>query len=324
MAQNRAVSGRGPDGARTDDFEAHRRHLTRVAYQMLGSVAEAEDAVQEAWLRWQRADRAAIEEPRAWLTTVTGRICLDVLRSARVRREAYVGSWLPEPLVERLAEPATMDPGERVARTDEVSLAVLFLLERLSPEQRVAFVMHDVFDVPFGEIAEMLSVTDQAARQLASRARRAVRTDAPRRSTDLAEQRTVLRAFLHACQQGDLPALLAVLAPDVVVTGDGGGRAPAVRHPIVGAAQVARFLANLGRRMTTEQNVIMEPVLINGDLGLLVLQKQAYDEQDLTVVMAFDYTDGRITAVYNQLNPQKLHHVPTPTVDFLSRPARTD
>ncbi len=308
MTQNRTVSDPG-----TDDFETHRRHLTGVAYQMLGSVAEAEDAVQEAWLRWQRADRAGIEQPRAWLTTVTGRICLDVLRSARVRRESYIGSWLPEPLVERLAEPTAMDPGERVARVDEVSLAVLFMLERLSPEQRVAFVLHDVFEVPFGEIAEILAVTDQAARQLASRARRAVRTDAPRRTSDVTEQRVVLRAFLDACQQGDLPGLLAVLAPDVVVTGDGGGRAPAVRQPMVGLQRVSRFLANLFHRAATEGRVVMEPVLVNGDLGLLICQKQALNGEDLTLVMAFDYADGRISAVYNQLNPEKIGHVGQPS-----------
>ncbi|MGA8117027.1 MAG: sigma-70 family RNA polymerase sigma factor [Actinocatenispora sp.] len=293
-----------------EDFEAHRTHLTSVAYRMLGSIAEAEDAVQETWLRWQRADHGTIKEPRGWLTTVTGRICLDVLRSARVRREAYVGAWLPEPVVERLADPATLDPGDRVARADEVSFALLAMLERLSPEQRVAFVLHDVFDVPFSEIGDVLSVSDQTARQLASRARRAVRTDEPRRTAELPEQREVLAAFLRACQQGDLQGLLNVLAPDVVTIGDGGGIAPAAKRPIVGAAQVARFLLNIVQRAATDPTIVLEPVLVNGALGLLAHQPHGFHGEDVTAVLVFDYADGMITAVHNQLNPEKLTRIP--------------
>ncbi|GAA4199785.1 RNA polymerase sigma factor SigJ [Actinocatenispora rupis] len=298
-----------------DEFEAERRHLLGVAYRMLGGWAEAEDAVQEAWLRWTAADRSTIESPRGWLTTVTGRICLDVLRSARVRRESYVGSWLPEPVVERLADPAVMDPGDRVATTDEVSVALLAVLEKQTPEQRVAFVLHDVFDVPFDQVASTLGVSVQSARQLASRARRAVRTDTPKHNAELAEQRTVLDAFLRACREGDLDGLLAVLAPDVTLTGDGGGVAPAVRVPVEGLVKVGRFLLNLGERANHDPDVLIEPVLVNGDLGLLVHGPDPSRGEDLTIVMAFAYAEGRITAVYNQLNPAKLTRAPRPDPD---------
>lgn len=294
------------------DFELYRDHLVGVAYRMLGSVAEAEDAVQEAWLRWQSADRDAIAEPRGWLTTVVGRICLDQLKSARVRREAYVGQWLPEPVVTRLADPTALDPGEQAARTDEVSVALLAVLERLTPEQRVAFVLHDVFDVPFAEIAPLLGVGVEAARQHASRARRVVRDGAPKHSADLAEQREVLTAFLRACEQGDLSGLLAVLAPDAVIIGDGGGYGPAAKQPIVGAVQVARMLLTLARMAGERGDVIAEPVLINGDLGLLLAEPDAFNGRDVTAVMAFGYADGRITGVYNQMNPEKQDRVPEP------------
>jgi RNA polymerase sigma-70 factor (ECF subfamily) len=310
-----------------EEFEAHREHLTGVAYRMLGSRAEAEDAVQEAWLRYSTADRPGLADPRAWLTTVTARICLDVLRSARVRREAYVGPWLPEPLVERL--PATFrlgshdadDPADRVARLDRISLALLVVLERLSPEQRVAFVLHDVFAVPFTEIAAVLGGTPAAARQLASRARRAVADGSIRHTADLHEQRRVLTAFVAAAERGDIQALVGVLAPDAVATGDGGGAAPAARRPVTGALHVARFFAGLFRRAghaerTGLATVVVEPVLVNGDLGLLV---EAVGEAGpaLRVVMGFAVADGRITAVYDQLNPAKLGHVPA------ADPART-
>lgn len=296
--------------ADTDEFETHRIHLTGVAYRMLGSVTDAQDAVQETWLRWQRADRSAIDEPRAWLTTVIGRICLDVLRSARVRRETYVGPWLPEPIVARLPDPNTVDPGERVAQTAEVRMALLVMLERLSPEQRVAFVLHDVFDVPFAEVAGILGGSTESARQLASRARRAVRAEAPRRSPELAEQRQVVAAFLRACRDGDLTGLLAVLAPDTVATGDGGGVAPAGKRPLVGAETVGRFLLGIYRRVLKEGDVLLEPVLVNGDLGLMFHQDDSIGGRDLNMVMSFDYADGRIAAVYNQLNPAKLTQLP--------------
>jgi RNA polymerase sigma-70 factor (ECF subfamily) len=246
-----------------------------------------------------------------------------VLRSARVRREAYVGPWLPEPVVTRLpvgsglagwagARTAGLaaedDPAERVALIDEVSLALLVVLERLTPEQRIAFVLHDVFAVPFDEIATVLAGTPEAARQLASRARRAIADGSPRHHADLSEQRRVLDAFLVAAEQGDVEALVAVLAPDVVAIGDGGGVAPAGRAPVVGALQVARFMTGLFRRLGQITGLV-EPVLVNGDLGLLAeVEYPVYGE--MRVVMAFAVSDGRITAIFDQLNPEKLARVP--------------
>jgi RNA polymerase sigma-70 factor (ECF subfamily) len=297
---------------RTDPvFEAHRDHLMAVAYRMLGSRADAEDAVQEAWLRWHATAAGSageqIEDPRGWLTTVTARICLDQLRSARVRREAYVGQWLPEPVVDRFEA----DLADQVVRTDEVSYALLVVLERLGPEQRVAFVLHDVFAVPFDEIAEVLATTPAAARQLASRARRAVSADgAPRHTADLAEQRRVVTAFLDAARSGDIDGLLAVLAPDAVTVGDGGGLAPVGRQPIAGALPVARFLAGLFRRYQREAtSVRVEVVLLNGDLGLLA-EADLPDGSMLRGTMAFGFAGDRLTAVYNQVNPTKLTRVP--------------
>jgi RNA polymerase sigma-70 factor, ECF subfamily len=287
------------------DFEAHRDHLMAVAYRMLGSRADAEDAVQEAWLRWD-AHQDEVRDVRAWLTTVTARICLDQLRSARVRRESYVGPWLPEPEVDHVAA----DPATLAARAEEVSYALLVVLERLTPEQRVAFVLHDVFAVPFDEIAPVLSTTPAAARQLASRARRAVTADdVPRHTADLAEQRRVVTAFLDAARSGDIDGLVAVLAPDVIAVGDGGGLAPAGRRPVGGAVQVARFIAGLFRVYAPDPALVrMEPVLVNGDLGLLG-EFTLPDGSTLRGTMAFAIAGGRITGLFNQVNPNKLGHV---------------
>lgn len=288
-------------------FEDHRDQLMAVAYRMLGSRTDAEDAVQEAWLRWD-ANRAEVRDTRAWLTTVTARICLDQLRSARVRRESYVGPWLPEPMVEPMDDPAA-----QVARADEVSYALLVVLERLSPEQRVAFVLHDVFALPFDEIATVLATSPAAARQLASRARRAVSAQGvPRHTADLAEQRRVVEAFLDATQRGDIEALLRVLAPDVVAIGDGGGVAPAGRRPVTGALQVARFILGLFRRYRVDPaDVLFEPVRLNGDFGLLI-EVALPDGTSVRGVMAFAVAGGLLTGIFNQVNPDKLSEVPPP------------
>jgi RNA polymerase sigma-70 factor, ECF subfamily len=289
----------------TEDFEQHRDHLIGVAYRMLGSRAEAEDAVQEAYLRYAGADRSAIRDLRGWLTTTTGRICLDVLRSARVRREAYVGPWLPEPLVERLPTGGPA-PEELAVRAEEVTYALLVVLETLTPEQRVAFVLHDVFAVPFDEIAAALGTTDAAARQLATRARRAVAAGRVRHSATPAEQREVTEAFLNAVRGGDIDALLALLAPDVIAIGDGGGVAPAGRRPIEGGLQVARFMLGLFRTTSKHASLRFEEVLVNGSLGFLF----EYGEPPIRVVMAMSIADGRITGIFDQLNPAKLTRVP--------------
>jgi RNA polymerase sigma-70 factor, ECF subfamily len=316
-----------------EEFEEHRGHLFGVAYRMLGSRAEAEDAVQETWLRYAAA-RPEPDDLRAWLTTVTGRICLDVLRSARVRREAYVGPWLPEPLVTRLpaggfdaAGPRDLadavDPAEQAARREQVSMALLVVLERLTPEQRVAFVLHDVFAVPFEAIASTMDITPAAARQLATRARRAVAAgDAPRHTAGAAEQQRVLAAFVAAASRGDLVALTRVLAPDVVMTGDGAGLAPAVRQPVVGVEPVARFLLGLFRQAERLEAVYAEPVLVNGDLGLVVDPVDPDGRYGFLVVMAFAVDGGRITGVFNQLNPDKLARVPRPDPATATWPPR--
>ncbi|GIF48903.1 RNA polymerase ECF family sigma subunit [Asanoa ferruginea] len=310
------------------DFEAERDHLTAVAYRMLGSRAEAEDAVQEAWLRYSSAladpaARAEIRDLRGWLTTATARICLDVLRSARVRREAYPGQWLPEPLVTRL-EPGSFapDPAERVVRDDEIGMALMVVLERLTPEQRVAFVLHEAFKVPFDGIATALGTTVPAARQLASRARRAVNDGAPRHTASPAEQRRVLEAFVGATETGDIETLMAVLAPDVVFVGDSGGHFPAARKPIEGALQVARFVLGLLRRMPTEAtDVHTEIVEVNGDLGVL-LDATYHDGRPFRSVLSFAIEDGRITAAFNQLNPDKMARVPHAAKDAPAWPPR--
>jgi RNA polymerase sigma-70 factor (ECF subfamily) len=292
-----------------DPFELHRSHLFGVAYRMLGSRAEAEDAVQEAWLRYATA-RSLVEDLRAWLTTVVARICLDVLRSARVRREAYVGPWLPEPLVSRLpGPPGGDDPAETTVRAEQVSLALMVVLERLRPEQRVAFVLHDVFEVPYEAIAEAMDTSPGNARQLASRARRTIGERSPTGSggaADLDVQRRVVAAFMAAAHRGDLAALARILAPDVELVGDGGGLAPTFRRPLVGIDEVSRFYVGLFRRAERGPPLRAEAVSVNGDLGLVV------ESGDALVVMAPVVVDEQIVAIYHILNPEKLLEVPRP------------
>jgi len=311
------------------EFEQHRPYLMAVAYRMLGSRTEAEDVVQEVWLRYRAADLSAVQELRGWLTTVTGRLCLDILRSARVRREAYVGPWLPEPIVSRL--PSSLaeggagfaaDPADRAVRRDEVSYALLVVMERLTPEQRVAFVLHDVFAVPFPEIAGLLGSTEVAVRQLASRARRVVAAEggSARHRPDPAEQRRVVDAFLQAVEAGDLNGLLGVLAPDSTATGDGGGVVNAGRRSIMGAAKVARFVLGIFRRAVDQDGLLLvEPVLVNGDLGLLV-ELVRPDGPALRFSMAFAFDEsGRIAHIYDQLNPAKLTGLP-PRLNCAAQP----
>ncbi|MEH1165617.1 RNA polymerase sigma factor SigJ [Micromonospora sp. CPCC 205539] len=303
------------------EFEAERGRLLAVAHRMLGSRSEAEDAVQETWLRYagalaDPAARAEIRELSAWLTTTCARICLDVLRSARVRREAYRGQWLPEPIVSPLdAVPPTdgyaPDPAERAVRSDQVGTALLVVLEQLAPEQRVAFVLHDVFAVPFARVAEVLGTTEVAARQLASRARRAVSApDLPRHTAQPAEQRRVIAAFVAATESGELDALLRVLAPDVVFIGDSNGHFPAARRPVVGADAVGRFALGLFGRAGRYTNAVRaRPVLVDGVLGLQIETVYA-DGRPLRMVTAFAVDQGRVTGIFNQLNPEKVADLP--------------
>jgi RNA polymerase sigma-70 factor (ECF subfamily) len=296
-----------------EEFDRHRGHLVGVAYRITGSLADAEDAVQEAWLRLARAaDRGeadGLRDLRAWLTTVVGRIGLDRLRSAAVRRERYVGPWLPEPI---LTTPDDDGPLARVVRDDDVRMAALVVLERLTPEQRVAFVLHDAFTVPFGEIAAVLGCTEAAARQHASRGRRAVADADPPPRAALAEQQQLLGALVAAVASGDVEAVVALLHPDVVMIGDGGGKAPAAGRPLRGPREVANFLLGLARIYAVADDVF-EPVLINGDLGLLV--RQTVTDAGRTVPASTSVPavrDGRIVALYNVVNPDKLSRLPEP------------
>src|SRR5581483_5542926 len=230
-------------------FTQARPRLLRLAYSELGDVGEAEDVVQEAWLRLERADSDAIENLDGWLTRVVARLALDRLKSARARRETYVGPWLPEPL-------SSEDPADRVTLDESVSYALLTVLEQLSPAERTAFVLHDVFDVPFGDIADVVGRTPEAVRQLASRARRHVKSASPRFAASRDEHDRAVRAFAEAVAEGDLEGLVAVLDPDVIWTSDGGGLASAARTPLHGGARVARAWTALSRS-------VHEPIAIN-------------------------------------------------------------
>ncbi|MEU8237198.1 RNA polymerase sigma factor SigJ [Actinoplanes missouriensis] len=282
------------------EFETHRVYLTSVAYRMLGNRAEAEDAVQEAWLRYAQQTEE-IRDARGWLTTVTARICLDQLNSARVRRAAYPGQWLPAYVVDPDAGPA-----ELAERADQVSVALLVVMERLTPEQRVALVLHDAFAVPFEEVATVLDTTPAAARQHASRARRAIADGGIRHTAGPAEQRRVLTAFLVAAQSGDVHALAAVLAPDVVAISDGGGVVRTAINAIGGAEKVARFYAGLlGHKLVGVTDMKVDPVLVNGDAAMLLRGTRA-DGQPLLAVLTVAVDEGRITGLFNQQNPEKV------------------
>ena len=245
------------------EFEHQRPHLRGVAYRMLGSMSEADDAVQEAWVRLDRRDPGGTDDLRGWLTVVVGRICLDMLRSRKSRREDYAGSWLPEPIVTAAPDGS---PEHDAVMADSVGLALLVVLETLTPAERLAFVLHDVFGVSFDEIAEVVGKTPAAARQLASRARRRVREGAPSPDADLAVQRRVVDAFLAAARAGDFEALLRVLDPDVVFRMDGGGAGLLARPPIVGAGDVAREILSTGAPFAP----LAEPAIVNGAAGAIV------------------------------------------------------
>src|SRR3954447_24068627 len=245
-------------------FEDHRAQLGAVAYRMLGSPSEAEDAVREAGLRLSRSDAAAVDTLGGWLTTVVGRVCLDMLRARRARREDYVGTWLPEPLT--VADDAGGDPAEQALLADSVGLALLVVLEALTPAERLAFVLHDMFAVPFDEIAPIVGRSPEATRQLASRARRRVRAGAPAPDADLAQQRRAVAAFLAAARAGDFEALLEVLDPEVVFRVDAGSGAERARPPVVGAAAVARQVLARGVRFAP----LGRPALVNGAAGIVV------------------------------------------------------
>jgi RNA polymerase sigma-70 factor (ECF subfamily) len=280
----------------------------KIAYRMLGSVSEAEDVVQEALLRLQ--DRSALDNEEAFLTTVTTRLSIDVLRSARMRRETYVGEWLPEPIVADEAPQLAED-------SDEISLAMLVLLERLAPEERAVFVLREAFDMPFGEIGEIIGASPDACRQRLSRARRRIDKDLPRFDADPVERHALARSFLRAAREGDFAGLVALLAPDAVLVGDGGGKARSIPKPMLGGAQVARALATF-YKVADAAGVMLVPSVVNGQPGFRSLDPQGR----IINVVQVDVADGRIQRVHSILNPDKLGHLGLVS-DLGLRPSQT-
>ena len=276
----------------TEEFERNRQHLEAVAYRMLGSATEAEDAVQEAWLRLARSDTERVANLGGWLTTVVARVCLDMLRSRRARREDYLGSWLPEPVV-------TIEngPEDEAVLADSVGLALLVVLDTLTPVERLAFVLHDMFGMPFDEIAPIVERSEAATRQHASRARRRVRGARLSSDVDLREQRRVIDAFLAASRAGDFEALLEVLDPDVVFRIDAGGIAPRARPPIEGAEAVAAQILARGAPLAPHAR----PAIVNGNAGLIVVPH----EKPIAVV-GFLIAGGRIAEIDLVADPAKL------------------
>jgi RNA polymerase sigma-70 factor (TIGR02957 family) len=284
-----------PDAA-TAAFLAHRNLLFTVAYEMLGSAADAEDVLQETWLRWAAVDLDTVQDQRAYLVRITSRQALTRLRTLGRRKESYVGSWLPEPLL------TTPDVAEDVELADSVSMAMLLVLETLAPTERAVFVLREVFDLPYEEIAEAVDKTPAAVRQIAHRARAHVAARRPRGPVSPAATRDALEAFRRAVETGDLQQLLDLLAPDVVLVGDGGGLKQAVPKPVVGADKVARLLAaGLGRIPATTS---LQPTEVNGHPALLL----RFDGE-LDTVVALRIDDGLITGLYAVRNPEKLSHM---------------
>ena len=278
----------------TEQFEHHRAHLHAVAYRMLGSVSEADDAVQECWLRLHRSDAGAVSNLGGWLTTVVGRISLDMLRARASRREDYVGTWLPEPIV---AVDDGDGPEEQAVLADSVGLALLVVLETLTPAERLAFVLHDMFGVGFDEIAVIVDRSPTAARQLASRARRRIRGAVPEPDADRRRQREVVDAFLAASRAGDFDAHLAVLDPDVVFRIDVGRLTPLARGPITGAPAVARQILARGSRFAGQAR----PAIVGGAAGVIV----GPPERPFAVV-GFTVSRGRIVEIDLIVDPDKL------------------
>ena len=303
----------GPRPTRPDPslgaIMSERRQLINVTYRLLGSLAEAEDAVQETYARWyalSRQQQYAIESPGAWLTTVASRICLNLLGSARARRETYVGEWIPEPLPERTewitgrpgGTTTTTDPADRVTLDESVSMAFLVVLESMTPAERVAFILHDVFGYPFAEVAEIVGRTPAACRQLAVSARRRIRV-APPPATPAARQADVVRAFKQAWEAKDIDALIGLLDPEATAIADGGGLATTFLRPIEGGVQIARAWVEIANRRPSNMTFVERTV--NGQPGLVALQ------DGLTVtVFAFDVAGDRIKHIWVVRNPEKL------------------
>ena len=285
------------DQAATEVFEANRPRLVRIAYRMLGSFAEAEDVVQDAWIRWRAVDPDEVRQPTAFLVRTVTRLSLDVMKSARARRDVYVGNWLPEPAVEVEDEPLPRD---------ELTLTLMMALERLSPLERAAFLLHDVFSAPMDEIAVALGRDAAAVRQLAVRARKHVQQARPRYPVAPEEGERIARAFFHATNSGDVAGLRALLAGNVILTADGGGKVHAWLRPIVGMDRLLRLFAGLHRKQT-EPSVLVRWTRIDGLPGYI-----SYERHSTLQTTALEIEDGRIVAVYITRNPDKLARLALP------------
>ncbi|QLH70286.1 sigma-70 family RNA polymerase sigma factor [Rhodopseudomonas palustris] len=289
---------RPPDPAMSDDaaasFAPLRPRLLRVAYRMLGSISEAEDVVQDAYLRWHRSDRRDVRDPAGFLTRTVTRLCLDVLKSARQQRETYVGPWLPEPIIAPELEPDG----------DDITLTLMLALERLSPLERAAFLLHDVFGVGFDEIGTTLGRDAAACRQLAARARAHVRAERPRFPVSAEQGQAIAAAFFQASRSGDLAALTSLLANEVVFVSDGGGKRPAAINPVHGSDRVTRLLVGIARKAPPGASSLLAVQLIDGLPGFV-----SREPDGLIQTTALEMTDGRIVAIYVVRNPDKLRHL---------------
>ncbi|HSD90841.1 MAG TPA: sigma-70 family RNA polymerase sigma factor [Kofleriaceae bacterium] len=277
----------------SDDFDPHRSFLVGMAYRMLGSLAEAEDVVQDAFLRWTDTDRAAVTHPRAYLARVVSRLCLDRMKSAASRREQYVGTWLPEPLVAGPAEPLAED----------LSVALLLTLERLSPLERAAFLLHDVFDMDYSAIADTLGRTEAACRQLAARAREHVRDERPRFTASDETRAKLTDAFQAAMTTGDIETISRLLAEDAIFYSDGGGKRLAALNPIYGKEKILRFMAGLASKRPMPQPEQVERVQINGLPGFVLRTSEGIE------TIALEFAGEQIVAIYAVRNPDKLRHL---------------
>ncbi|MGV9888771.1 RNA polymerase sigma-70 factor [Streptomyces sp. NPDC003395] len=277
-----------------DPYLRHRRLLFATAYRMLGSVADAEDVLQDAWLTWHRADRSHVRDPRAYLVRTVTNLALNRLTSARAQREKYVGPWLPEPLL------TSPDAAEETEMADSVSTAMLVVLETLTPVERAVFVLREVFGYSHAEIAGVLERPEPAVRQIAHRAREHVRARRPRHDTDAGRREEVTSRFIEACAGGDLAAVMELLAPDVTCWSDGGGKVTAARRPVHGADHVARWILGVLAKPQT-RGVVAERALINGELGLLMTLGGTP-----VGALTYDVSDGRIQNLRLQVNPDKL------------------
>ncbi|SLN75975.1 sigma-70 family RNA polymerase sigma factor [Oceanibacterium hippocampi] len=290
-----------PDSPALAAFERHRGYLRHVAYRMLGSLADAEDVLQDAYLRWHHADREAVRNEKGYLSSVVTRLCLDHLGSARVRREQYVGAWLPEPLID------SADDADGPDASVEFGYALMLALERLSPLERAAFLLHDIFDMSFTEVARSIGRDEAACRQLALRARRHVRESRPRFPVPAAEGRAIAEAYFRASRDGDIASLESLLAEHAVMVHDGGGRKPAALNPIRGRDRVLRFKQGIARKQGRTPSRLLHLGPVDGLPGLVTMEHGETLQATALVI-----EEGRIVAIYVIRNPDKLAHIDMP------------